>query len=117
MTAQLYDALLCKKSVFSRKNFPVKRPLSGNYSRRTGFAADCTHHHPVFAKPHVSDTTPNRGVFSCGDFRATHFLDFWSSCRRSRILVAILALLSLHPKIPFPAAGLLSTKLDPQPHP
>src|SRR5713226_1118601 len=40
-------------------------------------------------KPHVSDTTPN-GAFLRG-FPATHFLDF-GLCRRSRILVAILAL-------------------------
>src|SRR5258705_6630315 len=40
-------------------------------------------------KPHVSDTTPNR-AFRRG-FPATHFLDF-GLCRRSRILVAILAL-------------------------
>src|SRR6202171_5796799 len=40
-------------------------------------------------KPHVSDTTPNRAFLR--GFPATHFLDF-GLCRRSRILVAILAL-------------------------
>src|SRR5258707_10120743 len=40
-------------------------------------------------KPHVSDTTPNRAFLR--GFPATHFWDF-GLCRRSRILVAILAL-------------------------
>src|SRR5260370_18457575 len=40
-------------------------------------------------KPHVSDTTPNRAFLR--GFPATHSLDF-GLCRRSRILVAILAL-------------------------
>src|SRR6266852_4802532 len=40
-------------------------------------------------KPHVSDTTPNRAFLR--GFPVTNFLDF-SLCRRSRILVAILAL-------------------------
>jgi hypothetical protein len=38
-------------------------------------------------------------------FPATHFPDF-GLCRRSRILEAIFGALSLHPKIPFPAAGI-----------
>ncbi len=53
MTAQLTSGFV-QKPVF-REKFPVKRPLSGNYSRRPGitvgdrFASDCAHHHPVFA--------------------------------------------------------------------
>jgi transposase InsO family protein len=54
-------------------------------------------------KPHVSGTTLNR-AFPRG-FPATHFPDF-GLCRRSRILEAIFGALSLHPKIPFPAAGI-----------
>src|SRR5258706_11383403 len=53
-------------------------------------------------KPQVSDTTPNRAFLR--GFPATHFSDF-RLCGRSRILVGIFGTLSLHPKIPFPAAG------------
>src|SRR5467141_2892635 len=53
-------------------------------------------------KLHVSGTALNR-AFPRG-FPATHFLDF-GLCRRSRMLAAIFGALSLHPKIPFPAAG------------
>jgi hypothetical protein len=54
-------------------------------------------------KPHVSGTTLNRAFLR--GFPATLFLDF-GLCRRSRIFVAIFGALSLHPKIPFPAAGI-----------
>jgi hypothetical protein len=54
-------------------------------------------------KPHVSGTTPNRAFLR--GFSATHFPEF-SLYRRSRILVTIFGAPSLHPKIPFPAAGL-----------
>src|SRR5467141_2602732 len=53
-------------------------------------------------KPHVFDTNPNR-AFPRG-FPATHFSDL-CLCVRLRVLVAIFGALSLHPKIPFPAAG------------
>src|SRR5258706_12900959 len=53
-------------------------------------------------KPHVFDTKPNR-AFPRG-FPATHFSDL-CLCVRSRVLVAIFGTLSLHTKIPFPAAG------------
>jgi hypothetical protein len=52
-------------------------------------------------KPHVSDTTPDR-AFVRG-FSASHFPDF-GLCGRSSVLAAILGALSLHQKIPFPAA-------------
>ena len=52
---------------------------------------------------HVSDTTPNRAFLR--GFSATYFPEF-SLYRRSRILVTIFGAPSLHPKIPFPAAGL-----------
>ncbi len=54
-------------------------------------------------KPRVSGTTPN-SAFLRG-FPTTHFPDF-CLCERSPILVEIFDGLSLHPKIPFPAAGL-----------
>ena len=54
-------------------------------------------------KPHVSGTALNRAFLR--GFPATHFPDF-GLCRRSRILAAIFGALSLHPKIPFPAAGI-----------
>src|ERR1700726_1396610 len=54
-------------------------------------------------KPHDSGTTLNRAFLR--GFPATHFADF-GLCRRSRILAAILGALSLHPEIPFPAAGI-----------
>jgi hypothetical protein len=54
-------------------------------------------------KPRVSDTTPNRALLR--GFPATYFADF-GLCRRSRFFVMIFGALSLHPKIPFPAAGL-----------
>src|SRR5713226_4963509 len=60
-------------------------------------------------KPRVSDTTPNRALLR--GFPATYFSDF-GLCRRSRFFVTIFGALSLHPKIPFPAAGALSAKLD-----
>ncbi len=49
-------------------------------------------------------------------FPAAQFPDF-GLCRRSRILVVIFGALSLHPKIPFPAAGLereVESDLHPQ---
>ena len=54
-------------------------------------------------KPRVSGTTSNRAFLRA--FPASQFPDFglWG---RSRILVAVFGALSLHPKIPFPAAGL-----------
>src|SRR5258707_1809845 len=54
-------------------------------------------------KPHVSDTTPNRAFLR--GFPATHFLDF-GLCRRSRILVAILALCLCLQKLRSPQPGL-----------
>jgi hypothetical protein len=54
-------------------------------------------------KPHVSGMTPNRAFLR--GFSATQFPDF-GLCRRSRFFVMIFGTLSLHPKIPFPAAGL-----------
>src|SRR5437879_13512822 len=54
-------------------------------------------------KPLVSRATPDT-AYQLG-FPATRFPDF-GLCRRSRILVMIFAVLSLHPKIPFPAARL-----------
>jgi hypothetical protein len=59
-------------------------------------------HHPVFAKPQIGCPTANR-LFLRG-FPATHFSNF-DLCRRSRILVMIFGASSLHPKIPFRAAG------------
>src|SRR5258708_10952914 len=56
----------------------------------------------LIRKPHVFDTKPNR-AFPRG-FPATHFSDL-CLCVRLRVLVAIFGALSLHPKIPFPAAG------------
>jgi len=60
-------------------------------------------------KPRVSDTTPNRALLR--GFPAAYFSDF-GLCRRSGFFVTIFGALSLHPKIPFPAAGALSAKLD-----
>src|SRR5260370_28746449 len=53
-------------------------------------------------KPRVSDTTPNRALLR--GFPATYFSDF-GLCRRSGFFVTIFGAPSLHPKIPFPAAG------------
>ena len=64
-------------------------------------------------KLHVSGTALNR-AFPRG-FPATHFPDF-GLCRRSRFLAAIFGALSLHPKIPFPAAG-IEPEVRPQLHP
>src|SRR5258707_15229658 len=47
--------------------------------------------------------TPNRAFLR--GFSATQFPDF-GLCWRSRFFVMIFGALSLHPKIPFPAAGL-----------
>src|SRR5260221_7445573 len=60
-------------------------------------------HHPVFAN-HPFPSRRQIGRFF-GDFRPTYFPDF-GLCRRSRFFVMIFGALSLHPKIPFPAAGL-----------
>src|SRR5260221_9389578 len=49
------------------------------------------------------ESTPNRALLR--GFPATYFPTF-GLCRRSRFFVMIFGALSLHPKIPFPAAGL-----------
>jgi hypothetical protein len=64
-------------------------------------------------KPHISDTTPNRAFLR--GFPATHFLDLGLRGRLS-VLAAIFGTLSLHPKIPFPAAG-IEPEVRPQCHP
>jgi hypothetical protein len=54
-------------------------------------------------KPPFPESTPNRALLR--GFPATYFQDF-GLCRRSRFFAMIFGALSLHPKIPFPAAGL-----------
>ena len=54
-------------------------------------------------KPPFPESTPNRALLR--GFPATYFRDF-GLCRRSRFFVMIFGALSLHPKIPFPTAGL-----------
>src|SRR6266404_8106005 len=74
MTAQLTSGFV-QKPVF-REKFPVKRPLSGNYSGDR-FVSDCAHHHPVS----TNRTFPARrqiGRF-CGHSRRL----------KSRILVSV----------------------------
>src|SRR5467141_4924428 len=55
-------------------------------------------------KPHVSDTTPNRAFLR--GFPATQFPDL-GLCGRSRILLAVFGVPSLHLKFPF-----LATRLE-----